>query len=285
MGAPMTTVTSDLSRRFAAALAAQGLEVPAMPATAAEVMALCQQEATDAAKLSAVIHRDQTIASNVLRVANSVAYGGQVPCASLQQACSRLGMQQITEIATAVAVRGRLFATGSCSDLLGSLWKHSVLTGFFAKEIARLRRRNVEIAFLCGLLHDVGKAVLLNHVARDRATGSTLPVAELVAALDEHHVAAGTRLAREWKLPEQIVEAIEFHHDHTAAKRFQDLATTVAWADLLAHHVAPSVLATARSEDELRGHEGLVALNLYPDQVGQLLGMRDKALAVTEGLR
>lgn len=280
----MTTAVSEVSRGFAAALASHELEVPAMPATAAEVMLLCQQESTDAAKLSSVIHRDQTIASNVLRVANSVAYVGQVPCASLQQACSRLGLQQITEIATAVAVRGRLFTAGACADLLGVLWKHSVAAGFYAKEVARLRRRNVEVAFLCGLLHDVGKAVLLNHAARGKGNAAAAPVAELVAALEEHHVVAGAMLARAWKLPEQVIEAIEFHHDHASAKRFQDLAATVALSDLLAHHVVPGVLASSPSEDELRRHDVLVALNLYSDQVTQLLGMKDRALAVTEGM-
>lgn len=282
----MTSATADLSRLFREQIAARTLEVPPMPTTAAEVMVLCQQETTDAAKLSAVIHRDQTIASNVLRVANSVAYQGQVPCSSLQQACSRLGMQLITEIATAIAVRGRMFQNPKCKDLLAALWRHSVLTGFFCKEIARMRRRNVEISFLCGLLHDVGKAVLLNNV--DRASGSGalgLPVGEVLAAVEEHHVAAGGLLAREWKLSEQIVEAIECHHEPATAKRFQDLAMTVTFADLLGHHVVPSVLAESATEEQLRSHPVLVGLNLYSDHVSELLQMKERALLVTEGMQ
>lgn len=282
----METGTSDLSRVFARQIADRKIELPPLPAIAAEVMSLCQQETTDAAKLSAVIHRDQTIASNVLRVANSAAYVGQVGCASLQQACSRLGMQLITEIAMAVAVRGRLFGNATCAELLAALWKHSVLTGFYSKEIARLRRRNVEIAFLCGLLHDVGKAVLLNGV--DKVLGKdemTLPIAYLLAAVDEQHIAAGMLLAREWKLPDQIAEAIECHHDTASAKRFADAALTVCLADLLAHFVAPSRLGTPPSEDELRQHPVLVGLNVYPDQLEGLLRLKDRALLVTEGMR
>src|SRR5690606_25449766 len=142
----MSTATSELSRAFAQQIHDRELELPMLPSTAAEVMSLCQLESTDAAKLSAVIHRDQTIAVNVLRVANSAAFAGQVGCASLQQAVSRLGMQLTAEIAMAVSVRGRLFESDKCRKLLRELWRHSVLSGFFAKEIARLRRRNVEIA-------------------------------------------------------------------------------------------------------------------------------------------
>ncbi len=286
MQSVMETGTTDLSRVFARQIAERKIELPPMPGTAAEVMNLCQQETTDAAKLSAVIHKDQTIASNVLRVANSAAYAGQVPCSSLQQACSRLGMQLITEIAMAVSVRGRMFGNKTCADLLAALWKHSVLTGFFTKEIARLRRRNVEIAFLCGLLHDVGKAVLLNNV--DKVIGKnelTLPVAYLLDAVDQQHIPAGALLAKEWKLPEQVAEAIACHHDIPAAKRFADMAMTVALADSLSHWTAPTVLATPATEEQLRQHPMLVGLNLYPDQLEGLLKLRDRALLVTEGLR
>lgn len=286
MNAPMETGTSDLSRVFARQIADRKIELPPLPATAAEVMSLCQQETTDAAKLSAVIHRDQTIASNVLRVANSAAYASQVPCSSLQQAVSRLGMQLITEVAMAVSVRGRMFANPKCAELLGFLWKHSVLTGFYTKEIARLRRRNVEIAFLCGLLHDLGKAVLLNSV--DKVLGKdelTLPVGYLLTAVEQQHVAAGALLAKEWKLPEQIAEAIACHHDYAAAKRFGDMAMTVCLADQLAHCIAPTRLCEPPTEEQLRQHPVLVGLNVYPDQLQGLLQMKDRALLVTEGMR
>jgi putative nucleotidyltransferase with HDIG domain len=282
----MTTATSDLSRVFARQIADKKLELPTMPGTASEVMSLCQQETTDAAKLSAVIHKDQTIASNVLRVANSAAYAGQVPCASLQQAVSRLGMQLITEIAMAVSVRGRMFANAKCAELLSALWKHSVLAGFYTKEIARMRRRNVEIAFLCGLLHDLGKAVLLNNVDRVVGKGDLeIPIGYLLHAVDEQHVQAGTLLAAEWKLPEQIAEAVLFHHDYSLAQRFQDMAMTVCLADLLSHHIAPGPFCEPPTEDALKAHPVLAGLNIYPDQLDELLAKRDRALLVTEGLR
>lgn len=282
----MQTGTSDLSRVFARQIAERKIELPPMPGTASEVMALCQSESTDAAKLSAVIHRDQTIASNVLRVANSAAYSGQVACASLQQAVSRLGMQLITEIAMAVSVRGRMFANKACAELLGSLWKHSILTGFYTKEIARVRRRNVEIAFLCGLLHDVGKAVLVNNV--DKVLGKNelgLPITELLDALEEQHIPAGALLAKEWKLPDQVAEAIRCHHDLASAKSFADMAMTVHLADALAHHVLPSMLAVPATEEQLRQHQVLVGLNLYPDQLDALLKMKERALMVAEGMQ
>jgi len=282
----MTTATSPLSRAFAKLLAGGQLELPTMPGTAAEVLELCQQEGTDAARLSAVLHRDPTIASHVLRVANSAALVGQVGCASLQQAVSRLGMQRITEIAMAVSVRGSLFGNALCAQLLAELWRHSVVTAYFTKEIARLRRRNVEIAFLCGLLHDIGKAVLLHNLSA--ALGDEEPSADpqtLVDAVLEQHVAAGLQLAAAWRLPAQIAEAIGNHHEPAAAEHFQDLAATVALADLLGHLVAPGAFGAAPDAAELRLHPLLATLNLYPDQFEGLLQQRERALQLAEGMQ
>jgi putative nucleotidyltransferase with HDIG domain len=280
------TATSDLSRVFARLLAGRALELPPLPAVAAEVASLCQQDGTDAAKVSAMIHRDQAIASHVLRVANSAAYATQVPCASLQQAVGRLGLQLVTEIAMAVAVRGRMFANAAHADLLAALWRHSVMTGFFAKEVARVRRRNVETAFLCGLLHDVGKALLLGGA--DAALGRdepAPPAAQLLHAVDEQHLAAGELLAAEWRLPASIAAAIRWHHEPAAAGPFAELALTVQLADVLAHHCAPSALAAQPTESELRLHAALVPLNLYRDQLDALLRLKERALLVTEGMR
>ena len=282
----MPAATVDPLALFARQLKARQLELPMLPGVAAEVLSLTQLDSTDARQLSAVIHRDQTLASNVLRVANSPSYIGQVPCASLQQAVSRLGLQLITEIAMAVSVKAQVFKPGRTQDLLADLWRHSVLVGFYTKEIARLRRRNVEIAFLCGLLHDIGKAVLLHNL--DLEVGSVagqLQIGDLAVALHEHHGAAGALLAREWRLPDQIVEAIVCHHDCEAAEHFQDMAMMVALADLLAHQLSPSDLDVCFAGAVLRDHPLLAGLNLYQDQLDQLLQLNQKALQVAEGMR
>lgn len=114
---------ADLTLLLAQQVAEQSLSLPMLPAVANEVLALTQAETTDAARLSQVMHRDPALASNVLRVANSAAFVGQVPCASLQQAVSRLGLQRVTEIALALAVKGSVFGknvTPNCLPGSGS---------------------------------------------------------------------------------------------------------------------------------------------------------------------
>ncbi|MFK7738955.1 MAG: HDOD domain-containing protein [Planctomycetota bacterium] len=282
----MESATSELSRVFGALLRRGNVELPSMPGTAAQVMDLSQQESTDARKLSEVIHSDQAIASNVMRVANSAAYSGEVPITSLQQAVSRLGLQLITEISMAVSLRGRLFRNEACVELLSLQWRHSVLAGFFTKEIARMRRRNVEIAFLCGLLHDVGKAVLLNNVDRVLEDQSLeVPMADLWEAVHDQHAAAGKLLTSRWQLPEQIADAIIYHHAPAKSESFADMAMMVCLADHLSHFVSPNPYGTPVNEAQLRGLDEVVGLNLYTDQLDELLAMKDRALEVMEGMQ
>lgn len=278
-----TTASADLCAHLQKQIAEKKLELPILPTVALEVMSACQKDETDAQKLSSILHRDQALAANVLRVANSAAYVGQVPCGSLQQAVGRLGMQMIAEIAVAVAVKGKVFASKDCADLFAHLWRHSVVTGFFTKEIARTRRRNVEIAFLCGLLHDVGKAVLLTNVERYVRDGK-VALGDIAEALQLHHTAVGALLARGWRMPDQIVEVIEFHHEYEQAKSFQEAAMTVCLADMLAHFASPSAAGEPLTADALRRHPVLLALNLYPDQLDQLLAKTDKARELAEGM-
>ena len=113
----------------------------------------------------------------------------------------------------------------------------------------------------------------------------TVPVGYLLNAVHEQHVEAGALLASEWKLPEQIAEAIGHHHEYVTAPRFADMAMTVCLADQLSHLVAPGPFGKAPDEEELRAHPVLEGLNLYPDQLEELINKRDRALLVTESLR
>jgi hypothetical protein len=127
-----------------------------------------------------------------------------------------------------------------------------VLTGFYTKEIARLRRRNVEIAFLCGLLHDLGKAVLLNNV--DKVVGKDdleLPIAYLLTP----STSSTSGRVRCWRRSGSCRSRSPRRScaiTTPQAKRFQDMAMTVCLADLLAHHIAAPPCCRAADRGQLK---------------------------------
>src|SRR6185503_16029782 len=133
------------------------LELPVIPAAAASVLEACRDDENGARQVAEIMQRDPSLAGHTLRLSNSAAYGSTEPIVSLSQAIARLGLSIVSEITLAVALKGRVFSVARFDAQIRVLWVHSAGAGIWAREIARMRRRNVEGAFLCGLLHDVGR--------------------------------------------------------------------------------------------------------------------------------
>src|SRR6186713_997988 len=186
------TASDDINRILHEAMADESIELPPPPQVVAEVMRLTRGDAageenadSGAADLAQLIQRDMALAGQVMRVANSALYARRSPVVTLPQAIAWLGIREIRNIAFAVAVQGQVFASSYFRREMTDLWRESVITALFAQEIARLKRRNVESAYLCGLLHRAGMAVLLNRVGaaalKHRVTPDPLAVLNIAA--------------------------------------------------------------------------------------------------------
>jgi putative nucleotidyltransferase with HDIG domain len=264
-------IEAEVERR----LATGPLELPMLPTVATQILAGGLNESADIRALSELLQRDQTLAGHALRVANSAAYGGSTRIQTIQQALFRIGLAQMREIVVAVALHCRVFRGDGHPDLVAELWRHSALAGLCAKEIARKLRCNVEGAFVCGLLHDVGKPVVLTLLF-EAGTRSKTPVSRerCVEILGRHHAAVGRVLAEGWALPEQVVASIAHHHAPEAAARHALAANVTCLADLLAHAVVAGDAAGGIAADALYAHPVCAALNLYPEDVDELLARR-----------
>jgi HD-like signal output (HDOD) protein len=140
------------------------IDVPMLPEVANKALMLAQNPDSDASEMAKLIEGDQSLAAHVMRIANSVAYTPLGNLVSLQQAIARLGMGIISEIALAASIGSKMFNTPGYESYVAQLWKHALATGLWAKEIARHGRSNVEVAFLAGLLHSMGKPALLQAI-------------------------------------------------------------------------------------------------------------------------
>jgi putative nucleotidyltransferase with HDIG domain len=259
------------------------LEIPMLPAVVWEVVALTASNDADARRLSAILHRDQALASHVLRVANSPAYKPIMPIVSLQQAVSRLGITTLGEIAFAVSLQSRIFDAPGYEAEIRLLWQHAVATAAYAKDIARRRRSNVEGAFLCGLLHDIGKPVILQALLDlHRTTGVQVTPGAVSMLLEAHHCYVGCLIAGAWTLPPHVTESILYHHAAAESLTFPEAVMVTRFADVLAYHLTmPEVC----DEDSVRHHPVVLELNLYPDEVDALLSRREAVQRFVAGMR
>src|SRR5262249_47881415 len=138
----------------------------------------------------------------------------------------------------------------------------------------------VESAFVCGLLHDVGKPIVLGVVLDVHAEAKEPASRDAcIAALDAFHNRVGCLLAERWDLPEPVVDAIASHHDAATTPSLAQSVYLTALADHLAYAAVKSDEECAADQAVLAGHPLVVALNLYPDDVQALC---DKRAAVVQ---
>lgn len=274
---------TEIRQQLLQRIAERRLELPLLPQTAADVMTVCNDTSCDAARLAALIQRDQSLAAHTLHVANSAAYAPREPIVSLQQAVSRLGFKTMCDIAVAVAMRSKVFVLKGQEERLRTMWVHSAMSGAWAKEIARARRHNVEGAFLSGLLHDIGAPVVLQaalelwrgqHVAPDEALLDRLIL--------EFHAEVGGIVLASWKLPDWMCAAVRWHHEPESAGEHVDFARTAMLADLLAH---ASEAPDETTDNVLRTHPVLSDLDLYDEETDALFARREIVLKTAEAYR
>ena len=267
------------------ARAGQGkLELPILPEAAQAVMLATSREDTDAKALSELVRKDAAFAAHLLRLANSAAYAPRSPLVSLQQAVSRLGQRTIREIALIISCKTRAFQVKGHEVEVRALFKHSLAAGLFAQEVARLRRLNVEDAFLGGLLHDVGRPALI-QAAIDTSAELGLPTptqGDLDTLSDALHEELAETLIRAWGLSPKLAGAIRHHHHPAEAGDLAASASLLQLADDIAHHLMPLREVTL---DALHTHPALSVVNLYPEDLDALLARGPEILAQVEALQ
>ncbi|RMH32777.1 MAG: HDOD domain-containing protein [Nitrospirae bacterium] len=250
------------------------LDLPLLPHVANQVLTLAHDPNADAGKLATLIQQDQALAAQILRIANSPAYLPRSPIVSLQQAIAWLGLNMLAGIAFSVSLQSGVFKIVGYEREVQLLWRHALATGLYGKEIARRLRHNVENAFLCGLLHTIGKPLILHVLVSDRQRSMRLPWSVLEPLINEFHIPAGVRLAEAWALPDPVQETIRFYQDD----RYHEARSPTKGAVItcLADHLATFLLDPAEmEEDALRALPVIRDLNLYPEDLTALLDLAD----------
>jgi len=185
---------------------------------------------------------DESISAQCLRVANSALYFRSREVKSVHGAIVVLGVRQIREILLSCSLLNLLPKDKWAIDPL-TFWEHSLGCGLVSRFCARKARyKEPERAYLAGLLHDLGELVnMLSFQEEFRAAAQLartehIPLHEAEhSALGFTHCDTGKILAEHWRLPEDITEVVEHHHDVQQAKLYPALVSLVSLADQFCH--------------------------------------------------
>ncbi|MDG9671678.1 HDOD domain-containing protein [Hahella sp. CR1] len=280
---PDTHSSADpLTRELDSRIQAGNLDIPMLPEVAQKVIAITNNPDSSASELVKVIQGDQALAARVMRIANSAAYSPNASIVSLQQAIARLGMVSIRDIALAASINARMFKAPGYEDRIGAMWRHALATALWCKEIARRARMNVEAAFLCGLLHSVGKPIMLQETLDVAGAEELQPELDLLLEIvDELHLDAARLALEHWRMPELIIDAVTHQDDYQEAGNGKDQAKLIRAGKQFASHF----LFNEPDKDTLLALPAMADLNLYPDEVAELYEQSDTVNQGLEAMR
>lgn len=194
-------------------------KLPTLSAVVVDLLNCIDQEDMDIRTLAAKVSLDQALTARTLRFANSPFFGSQSKITTIPKAISLVGLQSVRYLVTATALAGH-FPDDRCQGFDSrAFWRHSIATAVCCKVIAMHLHLNQDYAFTAGLLHDIGRLVLVScfpqhyaaAIAYRHQRDCTLLDAER-AILDTDHVATGCVLAAHWNFSEIIQQAIAGHH-------------------------------------------------------------------------
>lgn len=196
-------------------------QVPKLPIAATQTTRILQDEEFNMNDLVRTIEHDQIIAANVLKMANSAYYAGPHSIGSIREAIVRLGSKSVYELVLAMAIAPLAKKEIAGYDLSpGELWEHSVTTAVATVEIAKIIGiKKSDTAFTAAILHDIGKIVLGAAIEVDPTpilmlafeSGISFEEAEK-EILGINHAEVGALLLEQWKIPEEIVAVVRWHH-------------------------------------------------------------------------
>lgn len=258
--------------------------LPSVPKVYFELLKVLQNPACSTQQIGDVVATDPGLTARVLQMVNSAFFGYAVEVSSASEAVMRLGVGTIRSLALTAHLFTVFEAVESENWSVEDVWCHSVRVGQWAQRIAELEGQDshwAEQAFTAGVLHDVGKLILLDNLSTQylelvtHARKQRQPLSELEQeVLGATHADVGAYLLDLWGLPAPLVEAVALHHEpgRTGA---------LAFAPLTAVHVADALEKAAHGPQDPQASPALDSLYLDQLSLGSKISSWREKLADT----
>ncbi len=209
--------------------------LPTLPGSITRITKLLDNPETTANEVGKEIEADQVLAAKVLKLVNSGFYGFSQPISTIPHAMVLLGFGVVKTLVLSTTVLDMM------SRSMTGLWQHSLACARTSGIIARyINMDDPEETSVIGLLHDLGKVVLEEHLSEE--------FAEITRIIDEDnvlfyeaeervlgvtHAHVGSWLLDKWLLPAKLVEPIMYHHNFHSIRPHASRTAVVHIADIL----------------------------------------------------
>lgn len=225
----------------------QTVSIPTLPTVVARIGALLDDPDSGIPEIAEVVLEDPAIAAKVLRMANSAWYGQSEEVVSIPRAAAVLGARVLRNIALQASVIQRYEHLTISEDFdPREVWKHAISTAVVSKALAQRCRSALPLEpdefYTCGLLHDIGKMIMVDSLGDDYLTAmrDARALRRPTHLVEEktfsyNHADVGAMVAAMWKLPRALIGAIRFHHGPPARVHQNPAVLLVTCGDRIAN--------------------------------------------------
>ncbi|RJP75504.1 MAG: HDOD domain-containing protein [Desulfobacteraceae bacterium] len=225
---------------------AKARQMPLLSSASTRLLALLGDEDHGLSDVAKIIETDAALTARILQIVNSAAFGLRQSISTVAAAVPYVGEKLIVSLSinqSAPQVFNRPLI--GYESQRGELWEHGLRTAIAASALSSKSRKEIQagVAYTAGILHDIGKSVLSKFL-----TGCS---PEMIKSIDDgeihdfleaeeektgvNHCKIGRELARHWRLPPELEQAIAFHHKPSESdKKYRSMVYIVHLADMVA---------------------------------------------------
>ena len=213
MSAPVTLV--DIINRF---IESDKVSLPVFSSASHRIQQELAKKQPSIQVIEKIITAEQSLSSEVLKIANSPFYRGLAEVSTVRAAIMRLGTEEIQKVVLMAASRQHFKSSDKAINLMMKrLWQHAVGCAYGTVWLSKRYSYGVDQsqAFFGGLLHDVGKLLVLVIIEQVKRRNKTLNITEplLLEAMARLHAREGAKLLAQWNMPEDYCILARDHHN------------------------------------------------------------------------
>ena len=226
-------------------IVANVLKVAALPAVALKFSEAIKDPLTSNNDLEKIVSEDSALAAKVLMISNSALFNFPSKIDTISKAITIIGHKQLSEIILSCSIVAMFKDIPQDVIDMDMFWRHSIAVATTSRILASYRHeQNIERFFTAGLLHDIGKLIIFTEAPKyavevitkcEETNELMFKVEKEVLGFD--HAKLGAMLLKKWKLPEDVVATVYYHHMPSISSGDIVGPSTIHIADIITHAV------------------------------------------------
>jgi putative nucleotidyltransferase with HDIG domain len=254
------------------------LVLPSLPGVTTKCLNLLRKTDFSMKEAASLMESDPILTAQILKLANSGAYGGRDTIKSVLNAATRLGEQKLRAFLVEASAR-KIFESGDprIAQASTGLWSHSIAVAVLARDLmAFTSAGDPELGYLGGLLHDIGKPVVAGMLLDvERAVAGTRQQAlwlngdEWIGVVQRCHRQVGVSIAEKWQMPDVVCRTVRDCEEYDNADRLS-VANVVRFANAIAKQEGLYVGGVNKEDVDALVMIGRSLLNVDEDVVKRL---------------